>query len=217
MFKRICFIFCITFFQQSLWAEDNEELLSLQRATGMAITTLSTKMDINSIVGWEAHHMVSEDEVLVRIFFNNGIVEEMHCGGRCTSVGQSFDSSAQSRSSGTTVGFILGGEQNALGKWVETLVLRPADAALLEELESYKVWLYEDTSHGHGAGINVWTKIVYHNLTVFIMCHPHGTGPANYCHYRKSGMGELGVAAVTDEEHEEHHHEHDHGHEGHGH
>ena len=189
MFKYVCFIFCICFFQQNLWAEAD-----LRSYSDAAIDKISTEVDKDSIMAWESHR--SGEEVLVRVFTKSGSVLELHCEIVCRKVDQFQVNHGQSPQS--TLDFIVMGRDAAFDKLEKTLQVKNMN---LGTLDTYKVWVHEDTGHGHDHGLNVWTQMVFGKRSVFVMCHLHGGELPFVCHYRKS--------PPTAGEHEGHHgHQH---------
>ena len=207
MFKRICFIFCFSmaFFQQNLQAQF---MTSARGQAALALLELSTNENMDSVRGWEVQRM-GEDEATVRIFMKDGSVVEMHCENLCHEVSHISTNISHSQSSSITMLFMLDGSRAAQDKWRKTLSQRPDLATTLGTLESYKVWVHEESGRGHDVGVNLWTKLVFANHTYFIMCHAHGSSVPNYCHYRKSPAWEPDVNLEGHEEHD-HHDEHEH-------
>ena len=197
MFKIFCVILGAFFFQQNLRAEAD-----LRSYSDVAIGTISSQVDKDSIRGWESHR--SGDEVAVKVFLKDGRVLEFHCEIVCAKIDEFQIDFNHVQNATVTLDFIAQGRDTAFNKLEKTLQRKGID---LGALDSYKVWVYEETEHGHDHGLNVWTQMVFEKRTVFVICHPHGGQTTSLvCHYRSSSKGEL----LGEEEEHDHDHDHDH-------
>ena len=199
MFKRICVIFWVCFFQQNLWAE--ADLIS---SSDTAIAEISGEVDRDSIRGWESHNMEG-DEVLVKIFLVDGTVFEFHCESICRKTDHYEVDIDHVQDKEATLDFMVEGRDAAFEKLGKTLQRKKMN---IGSLDSYKVWVYKETEAGHhDEGLNVWTQMVHTKRTIFVYCHPHKGTTSQVCHYSKSAVGE---PHGEDGEHDHGHHGHDH-------
>ena len=201
-FKNVCLFVCIFLLSGSLWATEG------LRSFAASVMT-STDFDGNSVRGWEVTR--DGDEVIVKVYTADGTMFEYHCeeADHCHQAGQSSTALSFPQGSDITLAWITEGQNDSFEKFENTIQQKSFNAG---NLNSYSVWVHEDTGHGHSHGINIWTEMEYEQIMVYVYCHGHAGESGLFCHYSKSPEGGF-------DEHDEHadeadhdHHDHHHGH-----
>ena len=200
-FKYLFLFLCVFLMRENLRAEEN-----LRSFATAVMTSMPTDFNKNSVRGWEVEK--DGEEVVVRVYATDGTALEYHCedANHCHQASKTPTDTSFPQDTSITLDWITKGQNVSFEKLENTLQKKSLN---LGTLNSYSVWVHEDTGHGHDHGTNIWTAMEYEKTTVYVMCHGHAGEDGLFCHYRKSPEGGLGEHEEEHDDHDDHEHDHD--------